>query len=714
MQFPGNKTKTLQNNVQFLQCLVSSFFISVLIASPACTYAQTDEIETEDAHTKDLIEHVMEQRDGTEFNYDTYLETLRHHKKKPINLNRASYDKLSDLRVLTDMQIIALQEYIDKNGKLVSIYELQAVPHMDQETIKMMQPYVKVTTGDIGDYFIPFKELISQGDYQLFTRYSQFLEQKRGYKKREPGSNASHYLGSPYDLYMRFKYNYGTRLYYGVTAEKDAGEEFFRGTQKQGFDYYSAHFYMSDYGPLNALALGDYEVKMGQGLIMWSGFGFGKSPQVIKTKKEGRTIKPYSSVNENLFLRGAATSFDIKGLTLTAFGSRKQIDGNIDQPDTVFNDNPVTTVTSFRESGYHRTTNEIADKNAVTQNIAGGAISYRKNKLRAGLNAVHYRFDKTLQQSERLYNRFSFNGDKLTNISADYSYLWRNIHVFGETAWSDNGAIATLNGFMAAFGDKANLSVVQRYYPKDFQTIYSNAFGETSNTRNETGLYMGVKAEPAKKWTVKGYFDMFKFPWLRFRTDAPSRGYDIFGQVTYEHSDQVEMDARLETEVKERNIDDQNSKIDYPGKTRKSSARYDLSYDVGNGFSMGNRIQLSRFDEENQDTEYGYMLYQDIRYKTLQFPLSLSARFAIFDTDSWDTRIYAYEHDVLYAFSIPAYFDQGTRYYLTAQYSVFSNLDVWFRIGQTFFANKETIGSGLEEIDGNTKTELKAQLRFKF
>jgi len=688
--------------------------IGLMAFCPLLVHAQTDDIETGDYEPQQLIEHVMEQNEGTEFNYDTYLETLREHRDNPINLNRASYNKLYNLRVLSDRQIISLQEYISQHGKLVSIYELQAVPNMDQETINMLLPYVKVSRGSIDDYFVPFKELITRGDYQLFLRYSQFLEQKDGYKKPEPGSNASHYLGSPYKFYTRFKYNYGTQLYYGITAEKDAGEEFFRGTQKQGFDFYSAHFYLSDYGPLNALALGDYEVKMGQGLIMWSGFGFGKSPRVIQTKKEGRIVRPYSSVNENRFLRGAATSFNISDFTVTAFGSRKQIDGNVDQRDTVFNENPVTTVTSFRESGYHRTENEIKDKNALTQNIVGGNLHYRKDKLKVGLNAVHFRYSKRLQQSDRLSSRFSFSGSRLTNISADYSYLWRNLHFFGETAWADNGSIATLNGLMAAFGDKANLSVVQRYYPKDFQTILSNAFGETSNTRNETGLYMGLSVEPAKKWTVKGYFDIFKFPWPRFRTDAPSSGYDIFGQVDYEHSDQVQMYARLETEVKERNIDDKARKIDYPGPTRKSSARYDLSYELGNGFAFSNRVQVNRFDEENQEPEYGYMLYQDIRYKTMNFPLSVSARFAIFDTDSWDTRIYTYEHDVLYAFSIPAFHNQGTRYYLTVKYSVARNIDTWLRIGQTFYANEETIGSGLEEIEGNTKTRLKAQVRWKF
>ncbi|MCB0381252.1 MAG: hypothetical protein KDD24_08345, partial [Flavobacteriales bacterium] len=80
----------------------------------------------------------------------------------------------------------------------------------------------------------------------------------------------------------------------------------------------------------------------------------------------------------------------------------------------------------------------------------------------------------------------------------------------------------------------------------------------------------------------------------------------------------------------------------------------------------------------------------------------------------YNTRIYAYENDVLYSFSIPAYYNRGTRTYLTVRYKVKRGIDVWLRYGLTHYENLDIISSGLEEIVGNSKSDVKFQVRFKF
>lgn len=111
---------------------------------------------------------------------------------------------------------------------------------------------------------------------------------------------------------------------------------------------------------------------------------------------------------------------------------------------------------------------------------------------------------------------------------------------------------------------------------------------------------------------------------------------------------------------------------------------------------------------------HGYLVYQDVCYTPVNKPISFRLRFAIFDTDNYDSRIYAYENDVLYAFSVPALYSKGSRYYFLLKYRIINNIDIWFRIAQTFYSNKNTIGSGLDEIKGNTKTDVVFQLRWKF
>ncbi|MFO7843182.1 MAG: helix-hairpin-helix domain-containing protein, partial [Bacteroidales bacterium] len=121
----------------------------------------------------------------------------------------------------------------------------------------------------------------------------------------------------------------------------------------------------------------------------------------------------------------------------------------------------------------------------------------------------------------------------------------------------------------------------------------------------------------------------------------------------------------------------------------------------------------TKYQTDNQAAEYGYMVYQDIFYDLLKIPLSLNTRFAVFDTESYNTRIYAYESDILYAFSIPAYYSKGTRFYFNLKYTLAEFIDLWIRYSQTYYADKDVISSGLNQISGNTKSEIKAQLRFK-
>ena len=86
----------------------------------------------------------------------------------------------------------------------------------------------------------------------------------------------------------------------------------------------------------------------------------------------------------------------------------------------------------------------------------------------------------------------------------------------------------------------------------------------------------------------------------------------------------------------------------------------------------------------------------------------------MFDTESYFSRIYNYEHDVLYSFSIPSFFDRGIRTYLNARWEIGRHVDLWFKYALTCYRDRETIGSGLNEIEGNRKSELRMQLRLKF
>src|SRR5690606_21322162 len=148
-----------------------------------------------------------------------------------------------------------------------------------------------------------YRDFYHSGRHELFVRYRRVLERERAYSPENPK-----FPGSPNQIYTRYNYRLGTRLSYGFTAEKDPGEEFLTGNQPYGFDYWSAHFYAQDLGIFKELAVGDYQLQFGQGLVMWSGLAFGKSAGAIGIARSGRDVLPYRSANENQFLRGAAAT----------------------------------------------------------------------------------------------------------------------------------------------------------------------------------------------------------------------------------------------------------------------------------------------------------------------------------------------------------------------------------------------------------------------
>ena len=105
------------------------------------------------------------------------------------------------------------------------------------------------------------------------------------------------------------------------------------------------------------------------------------------------------------------------------------------------------------------------------------------------------------------------------------------------------------------------------------------------------------------------------------------------------------------------------------------------------------------------------MVYQDIHYHPMNSRWKINVRYALMDTDDYDSRIYAYENDVLYSFSMSAYSDSGSRFLLNVRYKLSRSVDLWFRYAATFYDKRQSIGSGWDEIQGNRKSDIALQLR---
>lgn len=694
----------------FSAYIKTAWVLSVLLLFNTETLLAQEEKIPNERDNEQLLEILSEQSDSP-FDFDTYLENLNDLKLNPIDLNTATIEDFKLLGMLNAAQINNIINYRKRMYGFATVYELQAIDNLDLETIKKILPYIKVVPLESSFKKPPIKQTLFSGKYQIFTRYTQLLETQRGYTIED--TTRSRYLGSPQRYYIRYRYNYGTKFSYGFTAEKDPGEEFFRGSNRQGFDFYSAHIFLRDVSIFKSIAIGDYNVKLGQGLAMWTGFGFRKTPAVMNLQRYAPALSPYTSVNEFNFMRGAATTIGIKKLDITAFVSYKKIDANATTLlDTL--DNEIFEVTSLQETGLHRTPSEIRNKNATTLFTTGGSMKYRFKKAAVAFNAVHNQLGANLSPSTAPYRQFTFSGKNIANFSIDYNYILNNITFFGEAAINNKDGYAMVNGALINTGSIIDIALLHRHYSKRYFALFSNAFGESSSPTNESGFYAGFNLRPFKGVSVNSYFDFYRFPWLKYLVDAPSRGFDYFGQINYRLNRNVEMYVRYRYETKQGNVPNNDTKIDYLTDITRQSFRYHIAYNINRKISLQNRIEYVWFDNKVSEKQKGFMIYQDIRLSPFRVPLSIYARYTLFDTQSYNARIYAYENDILYMFSIPPLYDNGFRYYVLLKYDISENISVWLRFAQTQFSNAKTIGSGLDQIEGNSRSEIKAQVRFRF
>jgi DNA uptake protein ComE-like DNA-binding protein len=666
--------------------------------------------------TQEKQEEALEQLSGQDetqrLDYDNLVDLATLLSRHPLNLNRVDQSDLRalmDLQLLNEIQINSILKYREQMGNFISIYELQAVPYLDVPTIRAILPFVTVTT-DIGAAKIPMSELLARGDYTILVRASQILEEQKGYSPSDSNST-SRYLGSPLNLYTRYRYTYGTKFGYGITGQKDAGEQFFNGTQKQGYDFYSAHAFYRGNGFVKNAVIGDYTVNFGEGLILGSGYGVYKSSYITSIKNSSRPLRAYTSVDEFNFFRGGAVTAGSKHLNVTLFGSYKKIDGNIVTVDTIDENN---TVTSIGGDGYHRTESEVADKNTVTQRAYGANIEYAKRTFSAGGTFFHTDFSVPIEPTYQPYNIYAFRGDQLSNYGAHFTWQYRNFNFFGEGALSDPGGFGGVAGLLMSVDRRVDLALLYRNYAKDFYSAYANAFGESSTNTNERGLYAGIVIRPARGWELNAYADFFKKPWLAYQVDAPSLGTDFLLQLNYKPSKVFSMYFRYRDKSKQQNSSLNDEPLDYVVSTEQQNFRFHFEYKASPSFTFRSRAEWVLFEEEKVTPAHGFLVYQDVIFRQLRFPLQLTGRFCLFDGDTYDSRIYAYENEVLYVYSVPAFYNRGIRWYLMARYTVTRGVDLWVRYAQIYYTNIDVIGNGLDEINGNTKSELKAELRLRF
>jgi len=679
--------------LSLMVCLILSF-----------TKGLSQEYSRKEFNLEKLVDDIFPLQD-LDLNYEELYENLVQILANPIDLNRASDEQLRSLLILKENQIESFLAYRDETGPFLSVYELQAIPNFDQNTVSRIIPFVTVDNSSSFSNKSLLKRILNEKNNYMILRYERTIEEKKGYKTSI--DSVSLYLGSPDKMYARFRTARSGDFSFGFTLEKDAGEtlSWAPSTKKYGPDYYSFHGQVLNKGRIKNLIIGDYQAQFGQGLILGGGFGMGKGAETITTiRRANLGFIPYASVNEFGFFRGVAISHSLsKRLNLHSFASSYRRDGNL-IADTL---NDTSSISSLPISGFHRTPNELESRKQIREDNVGIVLQYKVKSIDGGILFHHTNFSLPINRNPSLFNQFSFNEKNNTNLGGYLNYTWRNFTIFGEAAQTLGHGRAFTIGSLISATNQLDISLLYRNFGRNFYSFYSNALSENTLPQNESGFYWGSKYSFNKKYSLAGYVDLFRFPWLKYRSYAPSVGNEWMIKFSYQPSKSVSLFLQAREETKSRNgIGETNLYITAIGTKRNYWINCD--YEASRSFSFKTRAQLSSYSLGGTTTK-GFALIQDINFGIGRF--LLSTRYAIFDTDDYDNRLYVYEKDVWLAFSLPAYFGQGVRNYIMVQYKISSKVDLWLRWAQTRYSDQNTIGSSNETINGNVKNDVKLQLK---
>jgi hypothetical protein len=610
------------------------------------------------------------------------------------NINTLEADELLSYKLISPMQAAEISSYKQKNGDILSPYELVYISTFTEEDILRLTAILSF--GAQEDKGRGLKQY-TWGRHETLWQYNRILESKEGYRDDT-------YQGQPGKAYIRYRYKYGQDLSMGITAEKDPGEAFFSGDNKEGFDYYSMHFFVQPERYLSAVALGDYQVTLGQGLICGQGIWGSKNAATISNRNANQGFKPYGSAMEYGFMRGAALESTYKNIRVGAFASYQNIDATVDTAGSPF-------ISSLSATGLHRTESEMKKKNAANEFITGGYVEGRFGTMKLNLNGIYTKYEYPVQRSTLLYDLYDPDGSEFANMSMGYMYQLKKFTFFGELAYSSSEAWAQLHSMVFYPSEAVGLSLLYRNYDKEYLAIHGYAFGETTTVQNQEGYYFGLEWLPFKYTQVNFYADFFKFPWLRYGEKAPTDGSEFFTDISFAPKRHIRFETRFKYE--EKSVTESVDKYADLVYGRLLKWRIQGTFDYTPDWSGQARLAYNQFDQDSASYN-GWLLYYEHFYEPEDGSISMSVRMNIFDVEDYLARIYTYERDVLYSFSVPSFQDTGIRYYFNVKWDVLENLTVYARIDRTEYLHRKDVGSGNELVNEPYRTGIHTKVKWTF
>ncbi len=640
--------------------------------------------------TEDILDDILIEPDE-ESDSEELVDILDELIRNPIDINKADVFQLSKLPKMDAASAQRIVDHRNKFGNFFSTNELFSISEIDKALVQSILPFVKVTGSIEGteqnarDLENP-KFIYGKSKLNIRSRFINDLQNRKGFITDK-------FEGSKLKSYNRLIYNYDNFFQAGFLAEKDPGEVSYS-------DFSSFHIQIKNFDLINSAIAGDYVLEFGQGLALWSPFGFSKGADAIfPVKKRPRYLRPYTSAAEYRFFRGAAARILIDNFNLTAFYSNNSFDASIDSV--------TQEITSISQTGYHRFGSELNKRSASKSKIIGGVIDYKYAGL-LNIGVIYYNasFNNGFQAS----SIYDLSGDNFNYLSTYYEINFSKINLFGEASY-DGTSVASINGIQFSANRELMFTSALRNYPRNYQNLYGFGFSERSGRiNNEIGIYSGVR------WKIPYgilnlYYDIFKFPYRTNENSLSSEGDELLLDFVSKPFSKFEVRLRYKYENKEisRAINAEEKII----RRLRQIARTEFVYNLAKILRLRTRIEYNNyFIKDVNIKENGFLVFQDFRY--LRNNIVLNGRIIFFQTDSFSSAVYEYENDLFGVMPNLVMYGKGIRWYLILKYKPIQFLSLSAKYSETYKPNVTSLSSGDNEIIGNVDNRVSLQIDVTF
>jgi len=683
-----------------------------LLLISSIIYSQSEQRQT--IVFEDYVSELVQSEDEYLSMVEEWRELIDHWLENPLHINSEEADLLFEARLISRYQLSKLKEYRLKYGDMLSVYELAFVDGWDNKTTARVMPLVSVIYREKPGYKKIRRRPVRQ---QIVLKTAFTPEKKSGYLEKTDANGMTKppdYVGSPLRLSLRYDIDYRKRYQAGIRMEKDPGEPYLVTSQHgilQGVktpDHLSGFIQINRIGPVQQLILGDYRISFGFGINLAAGqYGAlsGSGPVSLAHR-----IRPNTSLGESGFMRGIAMNVKLSRFTITLFGSNLRLDGTSPVIDTT--SGKVISFSSLDESGMHRTGAQLDRRKAIRGDLLGGHLVYGNNWLKAGVIAHYKQFDAEVRKSTRPYSKYYF-ASRSNLVAGMAMAIWlKKWQWFSEFSMSRNKGWALLSGLNFTPVTGANISLVYRNFDIKYQNWHGMGFISQSRNNNEKGLRAKLRLELPHRWNIEALADFSHSPWIRYNLDLPTSQFMALGRVDKNWRSQGTLIFSVKYLRKTVEIPDDFTMIARAGHSGQFRIRLEGRYEVIPGVAMKTRIESNMVWLPGRDYQPAWLLFQDIAFTPLIKGYRAWFRVCYFEAMDYDSRLYAYENDVLYDFTSFMYYGKGIRGILMLSWSPLAWIDTWVRFSTVLYSDRK-VGSGSEQIDGNRMNELEFQVRIK-